>query len=109
MNIDVRDWLESLGIGEYADAFEENYIDGQVIALLTADDLKVIGIAAVGHRRRLLEAITNLAQEDRANKPPANVFNDTSSITQHDGERRQVTVLFADICGFTKLSSSTDS
>ena len=109
MNIDVRDWLESLGLGEYAAAFEENYIDGQVLAHLTADDLKEIGIAAVGHRRRLLEAITNLAQEDRANKPPANVFNDTSSITQHDGERRQVTVLFADICGFTKLSSSTDS
>ena len=109
MEIDVRDWLESLGLVEYAAAFEQNYIDGQVLAHLTADDLKEIGIAAVGHRRRLLEAITNLAQEDQSNKSAADEFLNVPATAQHEGERRQVTVLFADICGFTKLSSLIDS
>lgn len=109
MSIDVRDWLEGLGLGEYASAFEENYIDGQVLAHLTADDLKEIGVAAVGHRRRLLEAITNLGQDDEPNNSVGKELNEAPATIQHGGERRQVTVLFADICGFTELSSVIDS
>src|SRR5210317_1352 len=84
MDINVRDWLESLGLGEYAAAFEENYNDGQVLAHLTADDLKEIGVSAVGHRRRLLEAIKKLAQGDQSDNLAVNEFDDTPSITKHD-------------------------
>jgi hypothetical protein len=56
---DVRQWLEDLGLGEYADAFEENAVDSDVLPSLTNDDLKDIGVTAVGKRRKLLNAIAN--------------------------------------------------
>ena len=109
MEIDVRTWLEGLGLGEYAAAFEENFVDGQVLAHLTADDLKDIGVTAVGHRRKLLEAIAKLSEaaNEKAERAQEKAEADTAS--QRAGERRQVTVLFADICEFTHLSSSIDS
>ena len=55
---DIRQWLEELGLGQYADGFEENDVDSTVLLKLTADDLRDIGIKSVGHRRKLLEAIT---------------------------------------------------
>ncbi|WP_170560607.1 adenylate/guanylate cyclase domain-containing protein [Ruegeria atlantica] len=109
MEIDVRTWLEDLGLGEYADAFAENFVDGHVLAHITVEDLKDIGVTAVGHRRKLLEAIAKI--DETANENVANVQENAAAKpdTQRSGERRQVTVLFADICGFTKLSSSIDS
>ncbi len=109
MVTDVRTWLEGLGLGEYAQAFDENFVDGQVLAHLTADDLKDLGVAAVGHRRKLLEAIAKLGDAPTENSETAQQRTDLSPSSQRAGERRQVTVLFADICGFTSLSSSIDS
>ena len=63
MEIDIRVWLEGIGFGNYADAFEENCVDGEVLAHLTSDDLRDIGVFAVGHRRKLLRAIEKLAGE----------------------------------------------
>ena len=110
MEIDIRAWLEGLGLGEYFVAFEENRVDGQVLAHLTADDLKDIGVTAVGHRRKLLEAIASLGADDQPDEAVAVGAQDPGVIAQkHTGERRQVTVLFADLSGFTRLSSSIDS
>ena len=50
----------SLDLGQHAPAFAENAIHWDVLPKLTADDLKGIGVAAVGDRRRLLEAIASL-------------------------------------------------
>jgi len=58
--MDVREWLRSLGLGQYEEKFRENKIDADVLPQLTADDLKDIGVAAVGDRRRLLAAIAAL-------------------------------------------------
>jgi hypothetical protein len=58
--MDVAAWLKSLGLGRYAAEFRDNEIDWQVLPSLTADDLKDIGIVAVGHRRKLLAAIAAL-------------------------------------------------
>ena len=55
---DVPKWLEDLGLGKYAEAFAENKIDPDVLPSLTSDDLKDIGVRAVGDRRKLLNAIT---------------------------------------------------
>jgi len=55
--VDVAGWLRSLGFGQYAGAFRDNHIDGQVLPQLTADDLIAIGVTSVGHRRTLLSAI----------------------------------------------------
>ena len=57
---DIAEWLQGLGLGQCAPAVAENAIRWDVLSKLTADDLKEIGVAAVGDRRRLLEAIALL-------------------------------------------------
>ena len=54
---EIRRWLEELSLGEYAEAFETNAIDNEVLKDLDDDDLKAIGVAALGHRKKLLKAI----------------------------------------------------
>jgi SAM domain (Sterile alpha motif) len=58
--VDVGAWLQNLGLGQFEAAIRDNAIDGGVLPSLTADDLKDIGVAAVGHRRKLLDAIVRL-------------------------------------------------
>lgn len=98
--MDVADWLKSLGLGQYARAFADNEVDAGLLRSLTADDLKDLGVVAVGHRRRLLDAIANL----RSPLAP-----DHAAPVPGDGERREVTVLFADLVGFTSLASELDA
>jgi len=54
--MDVGGWLRSLGLDEYEAAFRENKIDAAVLPKLTVEDLRDLGVAAVGDRRMLLEA-----------------------------------------------------
>ena len=58
--MDVVVWLRSLGLGKYEAAFRENEIDERSLPSLTAEDLKELGVAALGHRRILLDAIAAL-------------------------------------------------
>jgi hypothetical protein len=55
--MDVGDWLRTLGLQRYEAIFRENDVSGEVLGHLTADDLKELGVAGVGHRRQLLVAI----------------------------------------------------
>ena len=106
---DIGEWLEGLGLGRYTEAFAENYIYADVLPLLTNDDLKDLGIVAVGHRRKLLDAIASLP--GRENLPAEDIVEpeEPSAEVRREGERRQVTVLFADISGYTKLSAAIDA
>jgi SAM domain (Sterile alpha motif) len=58
--MDVVAWLRGLGLEQYAPAFRDNDIDDAVLRRLTGEDLRELGIASVGHRRRLLDAIAAL-------------------------------------------------
>jgi hypothetical protein len=55
--MDVVVWLRGLGLGKYEAAFRENEISERVLPNLTAEDLKELGVTALGHRRILLDAI----------------------------------------------------
>ena len=57
MSIEITDWLRALGLEQYATAFRDNDIDGDLLWRLTTEDLRELGVASVGHRRRLLDAI----------------------------------------------------
>ena len=59
-SMDVTEWLRGLGLQQYVPAFLDNDIDGEVLCGLTADDLRELGVASIGHRRRLLDAIARL-------------------------------------------------
>ena len=106
-NVDVADWLHRLGLGQYEQAFRDNAVDGEVLPRLTADDLKDLGVSAIGHRRKLLDAIAALGVEPASDQ----ATNQAAQITpeQDTSERRQVTVLFADLAGYTALSRELDS
>jgi hypothetical protein len=67
--MDIAAWLRSLGLDRYEAAFRDNEINWAVLPKLTADDLKDIGVTAVGHRRMLLEAIAQLSATDAPPDP----------------------------------------
>ena len=52
------DLLVQLGLQEYAIAFEDNAIDADSLASLTDSDLKELGVTKLGHRKKILDAIT---------------------------------------------------
>ena len=64
--MDVGGWLRSLGLGKYEAAFRENEIDETVIPSLTHETLKELGVTAVGHRLKLLDAIAALRADGGA-------------------------------------------
>jgi class 3 adenylate cyclase len=100
----IADWLNTLGLGQYAQRFAENYIDAGVLRGLTDQDLEKIGIP-LGHRKKLLRAIRELADVSPAAPPTATA----SKPTPHDSaERRQLTVMFTDLVGSTALSTRLD-
>ena len=103
MAIDVADWLRGLGLEQYAKAFRDSDIDESVLGHLTADDLIGVGVASIGHRRKLLAAIAALNSEATASSPaPAGKAGAKAA------ERRQLTVMFCDIVGSTALAGSLD-
>ncbi len=61
--MDITAWLRGLALEQYAPAFHDNDVDGEVLSELTADDLISIGVTSVGHRRKLLAAIAALKSE----------------------------------------------
>jgi tetratricopeptide (TPR) repeat protein len=100
----VAEWLRGLALEQYAPAFEQNHIRGELLAELTADDLKELGVASVGHRRQLLAAIAALRAE--AGSGPE--LRREGAAIKPEAERRQVTVMFCDLVGSTELSSRLD-
>jgi len=56
----IADWLEKLGLGQYAPRFAENDINFAILSDLTDQDLKELGVSSLGHRRQLLRVIAEL-------------------------------------------------
>ena len=108
--MDVARWLRGLGLDQYEANFRDNKIDADVLPQLTADDLKEIGVSAVGDRRRLLAAITALFSPT----PSANAFASSPKPAPGKGlqipaERRPITVMFCDLVGSTRLAAGLDA
>lgn len=102
---EIPTWLGRLGLGQYAQRFADHEIDVSVLPHLTDQDLKDIGIP-LGHRRKILVAISELtAAEQAAPAPSAAVILPKPA---NVAERRQVTVMFADLVGSTELSARMD-
>jgi len=88
----MADWLEKLGLGQYAERFAENDISFGILPHLTDQDLKELGVASLGHRRQLLSAIADLSGVQKGIAQPASAT--VAAITPCDtAERRQVTVI----------------
>src|ERR1700741_1775012 len=101
--MDIGGWLRGLGLERYEQAFRETEIDEEGLPGLTADDLKDLGVALVGHRRRLLDAIAALAAALPAGV--ASARQERGGAVWAEAERRQLTVMFCDLVGSTALSA----
>jgi class 3 adenylate cyclase len=106
--MDVGDWLRKLGLERYEAAFRENEIDETVLPSLTHETLKELGVTAVGHRLKLLEAIAGLRAEAKPPSPLSDVPLAPDKAANDTAERRQVTVMFSDLVGSTALSARMD-
>src|SRR6516162_5604028 len=110
-------WLQKLGLGQYAERFAENGIDVSVLRYLTDQDLEKIGVL-LGHRRKMLAAITELnggpaavASTPTAATPaaPEPAFPPIAPAAEIAGERRYLTVMFCDLVGSTSISAQLDA
>ena len=100
---DIVQWLGELGLGQHAQTFAENGIGLDVVARLSDDDLKELGLN-LGDRRRVQSAVETLAGAG----PTGTVVTEQSPPSSPEAERRQLTVMFCDLVGSTALSTSLD-
>ena len=109
-HMDVAAWLRGLGLEQYAPAFRDDDVDGEVLSELTPDDPISIGVISVGHRRKLLAAIAALGAEPPivVQSAAASATSDATSPPIIDAERRQLTAMFCDLIGSTALSHPED-
>jgi class 3 adenylate cyclase len=109
--MDVGAWLCGLGLGQYKPAFRENDIDAEVLTDLTAEDLIGLGVASIGHRRKLLAAIAALRAGSISAIPSATAaptaVSEKASFAP-EAERRPLTVMFVDLVGSTALAARLD-
>jgi class 3 adenylate cyclase len=108
--MDVGGWLRGLGLGQYETNFRDNKINAELLPRLTNDDLKDIGVSALGDRLQLLDAIAALAGA----KPAADVRASRPGPPLPKGpavsaERRPITVMFCDLVGSTSLAAKLDA
>ena len=114
----IVDWLEKLGMSEYAERFAESDIDTSVLRDLTDQDLKELGVS-LGHRRKMLRAIAELGSALVAPSVtplvrPAPILTGAKAppipvAAEPTGERRYLTVMFCDLVGSTGISAQLDA
>ncbi|MDC1287930.1 AAA family ATPase [Gammaproteobacteria bacterium] len=121
MSVKVIKWLENLGLGQYTTAFDKNAIDWEILPKLDQETLKDIGVNIAGHRLRILKAASELAALQPLIAPAVKAKNavetedtpvpgeDTAAWARTPGERKPVTMLFADVVGSTKLTEKLDA
>lgn len=122
--MDLGEWLRRLGLEKYEATFRENEIDETVLPGLTEENLKELGVTALGHRLKLLNAIAALRVEGKKVSPPegftttdkpareiAAVAAQRAVSTSVDaaGERRHLTVMFCDLADSTGISAKLDA
>jgi len=106
--MELGEWLRSLGLEQYEAVFRDNAIDDTLLPRLTAEDLKDLGVGAVGHRRKLLDAIAEVRGDANAKVRPPDAFATIAAAPWNVAERRQVTMMFSDLVGSTALSTLMD-
>jgi len=104
---EIRKWLVGIGLDQYADAFQANDIDMDLLKQVDDQTLKDIGIASAGHRLRIRSSIAKMGS---VAKPEVNATAALAApgATAASAERRQLTVVFCDLVGSAALSARLD-
>jgi class 3 adenylate cyclase/predicted ATPase len=107
--MDVGGWLRGLGLGQYEANFRDNKINAHLLPRLTNDDLKDIGVLALGDRLLLLDAIAALAGAKASTDFPTSQLRPAPPKNPPvSAERRPITVMFCDLVGSTSLAAKLD-
>jgi class 3 adenylate cyclase len=112
LNLDIDSWLRGIGLAQYAEMFRANDIDFMILRELTDQDLEKMGVASLGHRRKLLRAIAELGSAPATTPvmpaliPSAAPF---AASAEAAAERRHLTVMFCDLVGSTAISAQLDA
>jgi class 3 adenylate cyclase len=101
---EVRKWLDTIGLAQYADAFETNDLDIDLLGQVDDQLLKDIGVSSAGHRLRIRNAIAKLGAQVQSESTDGALVAAGAATA----ERRQVTVMFSDLVGSTALSARMD-
>jgi SAM domain (Sterile alpha motif) len=113
---EIRTWLDGIGLAQYANAFESNDIDIDLLGQVDDQVLKDIGVSSAGHRLRIRNAIAKLkpassgitGTELEEAKAPLTLTRDAEQ-AQTSGERRHVTVMFCDLVDSTGMAARLDA
>jgi class 3 adenylate cyclase/predicted ATPase/DNA polymerase III delta prime subunit len=105
--VDIAAWLRGLGLEQYEQVFRDNAIDSEIVAELTDADLEKLGML-LGHRKRFLKAIVELGPSASQSDPGTEKIAVESRALEPGAERRQLTVMFADLVGSTALAARLD-
>jgi class 3 adenylate cyclase len=125
----IADWLEELGMSEYAQRFADNDIDFSILGDLTDQHLKDLGVASLGHRLKILRAIAELDRQEAKAAPPAAARappsgpapvspfptpvatppQTTPRPQEAAGERRYLTIMFCDLVDSTGIAAKLDA
>jgi len=111
--LDIDGWLRGIGFAQYAEMFRANDIDFMILRELTDQDLEKMGVASLGHRRKLLRAIAELGSAPAVTPvmPARSLPRRTQLATPVEAaaERRHLTVMFCDLVGSTAISAQLDA
>ena len=109
MTEDIAQWLVEIGLGKYVQAFAENSIDLDLLTDLSEDDLKELGLN-IGERRQLQRAVRDRVsgESELVAAKPLSDLPEAQTPSAPDAERRQITILFADLVGSTALTAAMD-
>jgi predicted ATPase/class 3 adenylate cyclase len=112
--VDTSDWLRGLGLERYEQAFLDKDVDMMLLPDLAEVDLEKLGVASLGHRKRLLRAIEALRSPGAGLATGAAAVADDPWLarpppaSRPEAGRRQLTVMFVDLVGSTALSTRLD-
>ncbi|MEM9046124.1 MAG: adenylate/guanylate cyclase domain-containing protein [Pseudomonadota bacterium] len=95
---DLVKWLETNGLSELGGKLAAEDIEFDLLTELTNDDMREMGLS-IGQRKRLQKAIKSIGSRQ-------SLVQDHAPVAL--AEKRQVTILFCDLVGSTKISQSLD-
>jgi hypothetical protein len=78
----IADWLEKLGLGQYAQRFAENDINFAILPDLTDQDLKELGVASLGRHGKSYVAL--LPRRSSRFARPGGAFYEPSANSLHE-------------------------
>jgi len=110
---EIQTWLASHGLAKYTAQFIAQDVSVDLLCELTDDDLRELGVASLGDRKRLRKAAAPVVSASESATPATTTVAPPPAVGRQpapneEGERRHATVMFSDLTGYTALNEAFD-